>query len=221
MSSQWEEEVTFLVSVLASTFQRQVTPAMLQGYLIGLSGMTVDEIKTATESALRTCKFMPTPAELRELSGRVIKPEDAAVIAWDTAVRAVEYLGWYRSIQFEDPAITATIRSLGGWQKFCEMCGGEEEKWLRKRFIDTYAVYCRVGVSVEAARPLAGEFERQNTLLGFHRAEDRPVMVTKSGDFTSMPAIPYEKDGERHRVTGMLHELAEMVAVQRHLEERE
>lgn len=177
MSDDWQEQVTFLVSVLASTFQRQVTPAMLQGYLIGLSGMTLEEVKQATQMALRTCKFMPTPAELRELAGDA-KPEDAALIAWEIATRAVEAIGWYGSVQFEDPAITATIRSLGGWQKFCERCGGEEEKWLRQDFLRTYAAYCKVGVSPEAALPLVGEFERQNTLLGYRdRDEDRPAMI--------------------------------------------
>lgn len=179
MDDSWEERVTFLVSVLASTYGRQVSPAMLQGYLVGLAGVDLPHIERAVKRALQISKFMPTPAELRELGGDA-RPEDAAVAAWETACKAVSRYGWYRSVAFEDAAITATIRSLGGWQRFCERCAGEEEKWLRKEFLATYAAYRRVGVSTEAELPLAGEFERQNRLLGYQREVDAPVVLTSN-----------------------------------------
>lgn len=171
------ERFAIVMNALGAAFTRPITPAVLTAYEIGLEGLTIDEIEAAAKRALQTCRFMPTPAELRELAGG-LKPEDQAVLAWETAVRAVENYGWYHSVQFEDAAITATIRSLGGWQRFCERCGGEEEKWLRQEFLRTYAAYCKVGVSPEAALPLAGEFERQNTLLGYrNRPEDRPALI--------------------------------------------
>lgn len=191
--NEWQEKVTFLVSVLASTYGRQATPALLEGYLVGLEGLLLEEIEQAVKKALRTSKFMPTPAELRELAGDM-KAEDAAVMAWDIATRAVQFIGWYRSVQFEDPAISATIRSLGGWQKFCERCGGEEEKWLRREFLATYVAYRRMGVSPEAAMPLVGEFERQNRLMGYHRQEDRPYLVRCNGMATRLVGTDRHED---------------------------
>jgi hypothetical protein len=216
VNEDWQEQVTFLVSVLASTFQRQVTPAMLQGYLIGLSGMALEDVKQATQTALRTCKFMPAPAELRELAGDA-KPEDAALIAWEIATRAVASVGWYGSVQFEDPAITATIRSLGGWQRFCERCCGDEEKWLRKEFLTTYASYRRTGVSPEAAMPMVGEFERQNRLMGFHRKEDRPCLVRCNGKLTPTPLIGW--DCEDRDVKQLVAELEAKTDVERILDD--
>ena len=171
------ERFAIVMNALGAAFNRPITPAVLTAYEMGLDGLAIEEIEAAAKRALGMCKFMPTPAELRELAGG-LKPEDQAVLAWETAVGAVQRHGWYRSVQFEDAAITATIRSLGGWQRFCERCGGEEEKWLRQDFLRTYAAYCKVGVSPEAALPLAGEFERQNTLLGYRdRDEDRPALI--------------------------------------------
>lgn len=186
--NEWQEKVTFLITVLASTYGRQASPALLEGYLVGLAGLELQEVEQAIGMALRTCKFMPSPAELRELAGEM-RPDDAAVLAWEIACEAVSQYGWYRSVRFEDPAITATIRSLGGWQKFCERCGGEEEKWLRKEFLAIYASYRRVGVSPEAALPLAGEFERQNRLMGYERKEDRAFLVQCKGHLTATAVI--------------------------------
>jgi len=187
------ERFAIVMNALGAAFNRPITPAVLTAYEMGLDGLAIEEIEAAAKRALKTCKFMPTPAELRELAGDA-KPEDAALIAWEIATRAVEAIGWYGSVQFEDPAITATIRSLGGWQKFCERCGGEEEKWLRKEFLTTYASYRRTGVSPEAAMPMVGEFERQNRLMGFHREEDRPCLVRCNGKLTPTPLISSDSD---------------------------
>ena len=187
------ERFAIVMNALGAAFNRPITPAVLTAYEMGLEGLTINEIEAAAKRALQTCRFMPTPAELRELAGDA-KPEDAALIAWEIATRAVEAIGWYGSVQFEDPAITATIRSLGGWQKFCERCGGEEEKWLRKEFLTTYASYRRTGVSPEAAMPMVGEFERQNRLMGFHRKEDRPHLVRCNGKLTPTPLIGWDRE---------------------------
>lgn len=176
MPKPWKEVVTFYVSALASVFQREVSDVMLQGYLIGLEGLSSQEVERAVRVALRSCRFMPSPAELREWAGEA-KPEDQAYQAWLVAVRAVEGCGWYRSVRFADPAIAAAIRSLGGWQRFCERCRGEEEKWLRKEFLAAYAVFARSGVPQAEALPLVGEFEKVNRSMGWERLEDRPVLI--------------------------------------------
>lgn len=171
------ERFAIVMNALGAAFNRPITPAVITAYEIGLENLAIEEIEAAAKLAIQTCRFMPTPAELRELAGG-LKPEDMAVLAWEAAVRAVQSYGWYRSVQFEDAAVAATIRSLGGWQRFCERCGGAEEKWLRQEFLRTYAAYCKVGLSAEAALPLAGEFERQNMLLGYrNRPENRPAMI--------------------------------------------
>ena len=210
------ERFAIVMNALGAAFNRPITPAVLTAYEMGLEGLAIEEIEGAAKRALRTCKFMPTPAELRELAGG-LKPEDQAVLAWQAAVRAVEDYGWYRSVQFEDAAITATIRSLGGWQRFCERCGGEEEKWLRKEFLTTYASYRRTGVSPEAAMPMVGEFERQNRLMGFHREEDRPCLVRCNGKLTPTPLIGWDR--EDRDVKQLVAELEAKTDVERILDD--
>lgn len=168
------EEVAKLVAILAEAFGRSPSPTTFAAYELGLSGIDVSALKAGVERALRQSKFMPTPAELRELSGE-LRTEDRAVVAWMTFEEAVTGIGGYKTVSFADPVINATVRSIGGWQHVCTMSVKEFDTYLRKKFIDAYESLSRCGVGEEAAAPLVGEFDRQNALLGFERQE--PVIV--------------------------------------------
>jgi len=112
-------------------------------------------------------------AELRDLAGcRRFSVEDKALLAWSALERAVSTVGCYKSRHFDDPLIHAAVRSLGGWERICEMSERDFDTFLRPQFLKTYAAFARVGVSDEASRPLVGTFERQNSLLGYHRDGD-------------------------------------------------
>jgi len=115
---------------------------------------------------------MPTVSELRALTGETT-PEDRALLAWGAFEKAVVRVGYYRSPNFDDPLINATVRHLGGWTRVCELDGEEFDKWLRKDFLKTYEALSRTGVGDEQAAPLVGYAERQNRSLGYDRSEDR------------------------------------------------
>ena len=59
------------ISGLAEAFGRKASVAMVRAYRIGLVGLTIEAIEQAAANALRTSKFMPSPAELRELTGEL------------------------------------------------------------------------------------------------------------------------------------------------------
>lgn len=144
-----------LVACLCEAFSRTPSQATYMAYEIGLKDLPISAISRAAERALRESRFMPSPAELRELSGETTK-EDRAVLAW-TALQSHVYLGPYKHVDFDDPFTNAAIRSLGGWPTFLSrFSGSESEKWLRKEFIDTYRAVHRSGCNGEAARSLPG-----------------------------------------------------------------
>ncbi len=63
-------EVSACVTMLASTLRHEVTPPMLEGYFMALEDLTVAQLKQAVKAALKRCRFMPSPVELREFAGR-------------------------------------------------------------------------------------------------------------------------------------------------------
>lgn len=142
------------IGAVLCAFDREATDATLQGYWWGLDDLSIEDVERSCRRALGECRRMPVPAELRELAG-IARPEDAAQIAWQAVERATS-LGSYRTVDFEDRLINATIRSLGGWPAILERSPEEFDKWVRKDFLATYQAFSRTGVSDEAAAPLPG-----------------------------------------------------------------
>lgn len=64
-----EREVIACVALVASTLRQEVTPLLLEGFCLALADLTPHELRQAIERALRECKFMPSPAELRAFAG--------------------------------------------------------------------------------------------------------------------------------------------------------
>lgn len=154
-----------VLNLLASVYHREVTTLLLDGYWLALDDLPIGSVERGAASAMRECKFMPTPVELRELAGE-LRAADRAVLAWSAFERAVSAIGAYRSVDFDDPLANATVRHLGGWERVCGLTVSEFDTWLRKDFLRAYETFCRTGVSPEAAAPLVGIHQKENRLLG-------------------------------------------------------
>lgn len=165
MTESDRERFALAVNAMAATFRQEPTRAMLHGYWLGLRDLPVEAVEKAVEAGIRNCRFMPAVAELREYAGGP-KPEDCAQLAWAAFERAVVTHGGYRSVVFDDAIIHAVVRSLGGWERCCELAPEEFDKWLRKDFLATYASFARTGVVPAVAASLPGIFDRENAIHG-------------------------------------------------------
>ena len=151
------------IQALADSYRQKSTPGMFHGYRLGLAGLSISDIERACALALQKCKFMPVPAELRELAGTGGESYDSmAERAFHVLDKAVSQLGGDRSVNFHDGGINAAVRLLGGWQKCCDQPREEFEKWYRKDFLKIYVSICRGGASEELRRYHGGRIEQQN-----------------------------------------------------------
>lgn len=140
---------------LFGAFSAEATDDLLRGYAIGVGDLDPGELQSAVVSAIRECDHLPRPVELRKLAGAHFSREAQAMAAWGDILRAVP-LGAWKSVNFTDPRVNASVRVLGGWPAVVErFVGNEEEKWLRLEFIKTYLA---IGNSVgdEQCKPLMG-----------------------------------------------------------------
>jgi len=148
-----------LVVLLGETYRQSVSEATIEAYAVGLEGMAESQVLQAGKRAIQTCKFMPTPAELRDLAGA--GNVGRAIVAWGDVQRAMP-LGSYKHVDFADPIINAVIRLRGGWPAMFESIKtAEGEKWYRIEFTKAYESLATAGVDGEACRPLAGLGEEQ------------------------------------------------------------
>ena len=159
-SSADKRRLIELIGMLCAAFDVEADRPRLMAYELALSDMELGDIETACSRALRESKFMPKPRELRELGGHI---DDASrgVLAWNVVLRAIQKVGANSSVDFDDPLINATIRSMGGWTELATQENPELHKWQSQRFTETYKRLAAVGVSLESeiAQPLLGLLE--------------------------------------------------------------
>jgi hypothetical protein len=106
------------ITALAELFRRELTEPALDMYIMALDDVPASAIEQAAVRCRKSSRFMPTPAELRELAG-VASPEDRALQAFAALEIGSWRFGCYKSPDFDDPLINATVPMLGGWERIC------------------------------------------------------------------------------------------------------
>jgi hypothetical protein len=177
-----------VVTMLAEAFGQRITPIRLMAYDAGLSDVPLASLNAAVVRAIRESRFMPTVAELRELCGVAsgcIDVKDRPLLAWQAVRGAISHVGGYDSPDFDDAAINATIRELGGWKLLCDTETGEMH-WLEKRFCATYSALCSVKLPDDQTKRLAGITEIGNGREGYASA---PIPVAQIRCLTSPSVV--------------------------------
>lgn len=170
-------EVTQLIQALAAQFRVECDVPLFLGYTMALEELSIDEIRLAIGKACRESKFMPTGAELRTLAG-VQSPASRALIAWNVVKGAIQTVGAYCSVDFDDPVTNATLRTLGGWVAVCDTPAVDQfDKFLRKEFERVYCELWKTGVSEEMARPHIGLSDQSNSANGFGKEIREPARI--------------------------------------------
>lgn len=115
-------------------------------------------------------QFMPKPADIvRQLQGT---QTDRALVAWGKVFDAMQRVGAYADVCFDDGLIHLAIEDIGGWVNLCRM-DFEELPHTQRRFCDSYRAYVRRGETKFPSR-LIGESSMNNQQIGF---KSNPVLI--------------------------------------------
>lgn len=129
-------ESTRLVAMLKAGFPRQHleqdTIALYAAFLADIDRYPGEE---AVRTAIATCKFFPTIAEIRDLAARKSASLPDATLAWSEVTRAFGSVGRYREPRFSHLAIDRVVGAMG-WQY---MCDSENIEATRAHFLRLYA----------------------------------------------------------------------------------
>lgn len=102
-----------------------------------LQDLTDNEFMYAVESILKTSKFSPTIAEIREKAWEYSHKEElTGEQAWEIVLRDVREKGWYREPKYENPILERTKNAIT-WEALCDI-SSEQLSILRRHFIDIY-----------------------------------------------------------------------------------
>lgn len=184
--------LTMLSETLAAS--KPLSDAALEGYWIGLHGLTDGQIRDALAHALRSCKFMPAPRELRDFVEAPTRI--TAAMEWANVRRIVDKVDVYGSPDFG--ALTnAVIHALGGWRVLCEK-SIPDLVWYQKDFERIYADFAGKDLSSLRTEAHIGSFGQ------------RPEWMALPG--TPRPQQQIES-ATRHEVADFVRELAEKKAI--------
>jgi hypothetical protein len=113
--------------------------AMAAVYIAGLADLDHDRVRAAVDRLVKSSRFIPTIAEVREAAVDVAHGARApGGDAWGRCLRLIRRYGSHRwpGIDFEvgDPVLLATIRALG----WADLCNSDNAAADRARFIELY-----------------------------------------------------------------------------------
>lgn len=162
-----------VVRVLAAAFRadlRGLTPSEVLAwsnvYAAGLADLDFEEVRAGVERLVRSAKFLPRVAEIREAVLTVTRGQiKSGAEAWREVISVIGLPPWAevagvlvgprgRRPTFADP-ITARLMPPGAW---LELCASSSPVVERARFVDAYDALARQGrveaqVSPGAAAP--------------------------------------------------------------------
>jgi hypothetical protein len=153
MDERHFEEFAARMVGLAELFNVEFSAARLALYFEALRDLSFDQVVMALNRAVKTCTFVPKPAELRTM---VLGDDDERVEqAWLLVRAAMLRAGAYATLITADAAIGQTILAMfASWPRACA-AELSPEMWAarRKEFARVYAVMHRRGQREPAHLP--------------------------------------------------------------------
>ena len=151
--------------LLSQAYQRDANKDMFTAYWLVLSDMSDESFMNAVERAVKTERFWPTPAVLRDHAAGGVSWDDGTEVI-TLVERAFRIAGAYRSVDFADSAINAAVRIMGGWPAVCSLDVDEWQSFRSKDLVKHVLHFRRYGVPEEVGKPVAGLAEMSAVKLG-------------------------------------------------------
>lgn len=177
-----QDEVSeYVVLVLASWPAAPTMDATALQYERGLCDLDKRVAWTALQRLQRTCRRLPSVAEIRQEARKLSHPETErpAELAWEIVLEAVRRRGWPRPPTWKDPAIARAVRAVGGWQQLCDS-RVRDHGVLRAQFRDAYRA-AQAQRAEQLTLPPALRAPRQLTEVSDDEFEDRTCSDGRSG----------------------------------------
>lgn len=163
-----DQRARVLVATLTGVYgfyERELTEFHFGVWNRALEGFELDAITAAFDAHMmdpESGKWLPKPADITKvLQGT--RAERSAV-AWGLVLQAIQRVGAYATVAFEDPVIHCVIEDLGGWPTVCRV-QIDELPFLEARFHKSYAAHVKAGT--QHPPRLAGITDSSNGLRGY------------------------------------------------------
>lgn len=174
MNEQDKRAFKELVTNVMAFYRQDTSPFALQVWWTACQTFSLEQITKAMSAHAVDAdrgQFAPKPADVvKALQGT---KTDRARSAWGKVMDAMQRVGAYQTVCFDDPVIHAVIEDIGGWMGLCRS-DFEQLSFTEHRFCESYRAYSgRSDVAYPAK--LLGQHEVDNRQAG--RKVSPPVLI--------------------------------------------
>lgn len=131
MPNSQRQDFAAMLATLATTFNRPVTELLADAYWTALQDIPPNDLRAAVTECLRSCRFMPTPAEIREKC----QPNHALAAATEWQALIASFRGHPHQLA---PITQRVLKLLGGPETLGNRSPQENDTWTRREFLRLY-----------------------------------------------------------------------------------
>lgn len=192
---------------LSMLFNYKIDKVLMTIYYRALQELTDEQFTYAVNKLVQSSKFMPKPAEILE----VARGNNEAKIesAWQMLVKAINVIGMYEDVQFEDEYLAGAVHLLGGWLALCEMTE-EDFKYAHVTFRKVYGQARRM-------EPFRGIVSIENEQKGYGHRElaivsgkgIKHIVDGKEIQYKAKKGIEHKEEKPEYSVEHIIEEIAD------------
>ena len=159
-----ESDFMALITDVLGFYNHAVSPFAIGVWWQACEPFSLEQVRLALSAHALDAErgqFAPRPADIvKALAGT---QTDRSLVAWGKVNAAMQRVGAYESVAFDDPAIHVAIEDIGGWVAICRS-DVDELPHLQRRFCASY----RAASAMPSSYPprLIGDHEAANRLQG-------------------------------------------------------
>jgi hypothetical protein len=174
MRNDEQNEFQELLTDVLAFHGRDVTMFVLDVWWQACQPFSMEQVRkafTAHTMDPERGAFPPKPADMvRVLQGT---RADRSLVAWGKVLDAMQRVGAYESVAFDEGLIHAAVEDIGGWVAICR---GElkDLPHVERRFCDSYRAYATRG-DIPFPSVLPGVHQLQNATAG--KASAPPMLI--------------------------------------------
>lgn len=205
MNDEDKRDFWTLVKGVHSFYSQDVSEFAAQIWWNAMRGYSIEQVRKAFNAHAadpKSGQFMPKPADLiRVLDGT---QDERSALAWSKVFGAIQRVGSYQTVVFDEGAIHAAIEDLGGWPKVCAT-KMDELPFVEKRFCAAYRAHLKAGSPYPAR--LVGIVDQTNAARG-HGLLD-PVLIGNASAARQVLAVGSYTQAQpitMHKLSGLLPE---------------
>ena len=176
MKTSEEQQFGEILRDVMAFYKQDVTPFSFSVWWQTCQKYDIEQVRKVFTSHVMDAErgmFPPKPADLvRQLEGTAT---DKAMLAWGKAYEAMQSVGAYTDVVFDDAAIHATIEDLGGWPKICRS-ETKDLGYLQHRFCEFHRAYSERG-QFDYPKRLCGERSPDHEFTSRGLPVPKPVVI--------------------------------------------